>query len=88
MQRGVMYVPGFEIGEELGGGGEYLLCRARRERDGRSVLLKSAANGIGSDAHARALLERELEICRDLGIGGVLTALDLLEHGGRPLQAS
>ncbi len=74
-----MHIPGFEVGEKIDCGGGASWCRARRTSDGRRVLLRMPAGGVRSSASARTLLERELEICRDLEVGGVLKALDLIE---------
>ncbi len=77
-----MHLSGYEIGEEIGVRGEHLLYRARRESDGRPVLLKAWAGSSDSVAHGQALLARELEIGRELDVDGVLVGLELVENGG------
>ena len=74
-----MRLSGFEIGEEIGGGSGHCFRRARRASDGRFVLLRASDNG------AAALFERELEICRDLDVDGILKPLDLVEGRGGPV---
>src|SRR5690348_5843288 len=68
-------MPGFDIHTELAGTRGFRLFRGRRQRDGKSVLLKVATDG---DAQA---LQRELEITRSVGGASVLNALEIVEHG-------
>ena len=75
-----MELSGFEINEEIGGGGAHRFSRARRMSDGCPVLLRRSADGAPQTGE-RTLFERELEICRDLEVPGVLTALDLVGSG-------
>ncbi len=72
---------GFEVSEEIGGGA-HCFWRARRTSDGRRVLLKASGNGSGSTSNARALLEHEFEVCRDINVDGVIAVLDLIGKNG------
>lgn len=80
-----MHLSGFEIGDEIGGAGDRRIRRARRPHDGRRVLLKASNDSGGATAHARAILERELEIGRELEVDGVLLPLELVDSDRGPV---
>ncbi len=71
-----------------------MLCRARRERDGASVLLKRPLDAAASAADI-ALLGREFELLRSLPLDSITKPLELLsdalvleDHGGKTLAAT
>ncbi|MBI5441522.1 MAG: sigma 54-interacting transcriptional regulator [Deltaproteobacteria bacterium] len=79
-----MNVPGYRLGQELGGGPLFCLRRARRERDGEAVLMKSVRPEATPPARARleARLRREFDLTRSLDLPSVARAVDLVEADG------
>ena len=75
-----MIVPGYIIGEEMGGGPLLALHRARRRSDGQAVLLKTVRGGMHAGTAVQQL-QRELWVSRQLNIDGVTRVLDLVEAG-------
>lgn len=75
-------IPAYVIEEELHRGRRSLLCRARRESDGATVILKTLGGPFPSPADV-ACLVREHEILRTLDLPGVVRALALERQGDR-----
>ncbi|MBW2369952.1 MAG: hypothetical protein JRH15_18940, partial [Deltaproteobacteria bacterium] len=65
-----MIVPGYVIGEEMGGGPLIALHRAQRRSDGQAVLLKTVRGRVHAGTIVQQL-RRELGISRQLNIDGV-----------------
>jgi predicted ATPase/signal transduction histidine kinase/ActR/RegA family two-component response regulator len=74
-------ISGFELRTEIGSAEPYRLFRARRERDGSTVLLKTC--DLDGD-FGRTALAREFEILRTLTGARVLNALEHVDHPGTP----
>ena len=75
-----MDIPGYDIEQQIGRDGAYVLYRARRTHDQRSVLLKMPVPA-GPDSRDDDGLAREFELLRYLSVTGVPRPYDLLRTG-------
>ncbi|MBE9472544.1 MAG: AAA family ATPase, partial [Chloroflexi bacterium] len=75
-----MTVTGYEIGDEVGGGPLFVLRRARRLSDGKSVLLKTVRSKEHTGIAVQRMM-RERETTGQLNIEGIVPALDLVGTG-------
>ncbi|NNM33487.1 MAG: serine/threonine-protein kinase PknK, partial [Gemmatimonadetes bacterium] len=83
MSTDQMVVPGYVPLHVLRVGGAQMLCRARSEDSGSTVLLKVPAESI-SESGARAALQREAVLFRRLSVDGVPGFVGLDLGGSRP----
>ena len=78
-----MNLPGYQAVEPVHSGRRHLVLRARRQRDGAGVVLKTAAAGVEQPALA-AGIRREHALLVSLGLDGIGEALALEETPAGP----
>jgi serine/threonine protein kinase len=71
-----IYLPGYQINEQIYSGSRTLVCRAKRESDGKCVIVKLMRNEYPSFSEL-VQFRNQFIISKNLGIDGVVRPLSL-----------
>ncbi|MBI1831524.1 MAG: protein kinase [Planctomycetes bacterium] len=80
-------IPGFQLLEELGRGGQSVVYKARQESLNRIVALKLVHGGAAADPEERARVRREAEAVARLEHPQIVQIYDVGEWAGQPYLA-